>query len=64
MAVAIRVYTKKMRAPEAGTMIGIRLQEPQLKALEAWIDRQPKPLSRPEAIRQLIGKALCEPLEG
>lgn len=37
----------------------LRLQPDQLAALDKWIDGQEEPRpSRPEAIRQIIGKAL------
>lgn len=54
MAKSIRVYTKSSRAPEAGTMVGVRLQAPQLQILDAWIGHQPDGVSRPEAIRRLL----------
>jgi hypothetical protein len=61
MAKSIRVYTKKNRAEQAGTMVGVRLQPDQLAALDAWIGQQSLSLSRPEAVRRLIGSALkCE----
>jgi hypothetical protein len=36
----------------------VRLQPDQLAALDAWIASQPKPLSRPEALRRLAGRGL------
>jgi len=51
----------KKRGPAptgVGTLVGVRLHPPQLDALEAWISRQPTPLSRPEAVRQLLATAL------
>lgn len=39
-------------------MIGVRLQPDQLAALDAWIAAQDKPLTRPEAIRLILEKAL------
>ena len=39
-------------------MIGVRLQEPQLIVLDAWINRQPERTTRPEAIRRLIEAGL------
>jgi hypothetical protein len=46
---------KKRRGPlptGKGELIGVRLQPPQLAALDSWIDQQPEPKpSRPEAIR-------------
>lgn len=41
-----------------GQMIGVRLQPDQLAALDAWIATQGKPLTRPEAIRLILEKAL------
>jgi len=41
-------------------MIGVRLQPLSLAELDAWIIAQPDPrLSRPEAIRRLVEKALA-----
>jgi hypothetical protein len=38
-----------------GTLIGVRLLDAPLAALDDWIDRQQEPdLSRPEAIRRLV----------
>ena len=55
------LITKK-RGPKptgVGTLIGVRLLPGVLKPLDAWIERHPEPKpSRPEAIRQLIRKAL------
>lgn len=36
----------------------LRLQPDQLSKLDAWITRQDKPVSRPEAIRMLLEAAL------
>jgi hypothetical protein len=36
----------------------VRLQRGELAEIDAWIKAQPFPLTRPEAIRQLIGIAL------
>ena len=42
-----------------GELIGVRLHEPALGDLDAWIAAQPEPrLSRPEAIRRLLAEAL------
>jgi hypothetical protein len=52
------VITKKRRGPlptGKGTLIGVRLQPNELKALDKW---NADDLSRPEAIRQLIEFAL------
>jgi hypothetical protein len=48
---------KKRRGPAptgVGTPIQVRLQPPQLKALDAWIAHQNAPLTRPEAIRAMM----------
>jgi hypothetical protein len=38
-----------------GTLIGVRLLDAPLNALDDWIGRQQEPdLSRPEAIRRLV----------
>ena len=42
------------RPPVGSTPINLRLAPDQLAALDAWIDRQTSPLSRPEAVRQLM----------
>ena len=57
-----RVYTKSNRAPEPGTMVGVRLQEPQLQVLDDWIERQAPAITRPEAIRRLIEAGLRAPI--
>jgi len=63
MARSIRVITKKKRGRPVttgkGTLIGVRLLDEQLAALDAWIADQELDLgipdmSRPEAIRRLI----------
>jgi hypothetical protein len=51
------VITKKRRGPAPtgkGTLVGVRLQPLQLKALDAWIAQQTTPLTRPEAIRAMM----------
>jgi hypothetical protein len=42
------------RSATKGTLIGVRLQPSQLKALDAWIDKQNASLTRPEAIRAMM----------
>ena len=49
------------RAPNGsgkGFLVGVRLREPQLKALDEWMARH-RAWSRPEAARQLIKRALA-----
>ena len=51
----------KRRGPPAtgkGLLVGVRLQPPQLKALDAWVADQPKKMSRPEAVRQILAKTI------
>ena len=47
-----------------GELIGVRLHEPALDDLDAWIAGQPEPRpSRPEAIRRLLVEALGKPAD-
>jgi len=48
--------------PGNGTLIGVRLQPGDLKALDLWIRQNGKHQTRPEAIRQLarIGLAIAK----
>jgi len=51
------VITQRRRGPAPtgkGTLVGVRLQPPQLSALDAWIKKQDAPLTRPEAIRAMM----------
>lgn len=55
------ITQKKKRGPPAtgkGELLGVRMQPPQLAALDAWIVAQADAPSRPEAIRRLVEKAL------
>ena len=55
------VITKKRRGPAPtgkGTLIGVLLQPSQLAALDAWIAKQSASLTRPEAIRAMMGTIL------
>lgn len=55
------LITRKKRGPAptgVGTLIGVRLHNPELEVLDNWIaDQEDKP-SRPEALRRLARKAL------
>jgi len=53
---SINVIKKRRGRPATGqgTLIGVRLQPSQLKALDAWIDKQDASLTRPEAIRAMM----------
>jgi hypothetical protein len=57
MATSSRDSTKRRRA-QAGTLIGVRLQPALLTALDAFITKQSKKVSRPEAIRALVAEVL------
>jgi hypothetical protein len=51
----------RRRGPPAtgkGLLVGVRLQPPQLQALDAWIEAQSTKMSRPEAVRKLLATAL------
>jgi hypothetical protein len=59
MAKSIRVNPKKKRGRPVttgkGTLIGVRILDDPLAALEGWIEKQQEPdLTRPEAIRRLV----------
>ena len=56
MKKSINVIKKRRGRPATGqgTLIGVRLQPSQLKALDAWIDKQNASLTRPEAIRAMM----------
>jgi hypothetical protein len=41
-----------------GTLVGVRLQPEDLKALDLWIRRNGKHQTRPDAIRQLVSTGL------
>jgi hypothetical protein len=60
---SINVIKKGRGRPATGqgTLIGVRLQPSQLKALDAWIDKQDASLSRPEAIRAMMDTILHIP---
>jgi len=51
---------KKLGRPATGKGEGVlvRLQPAQLKALDAWIATQSRPLTRPEAIRAMMDTIL------
>jgi metal-responsive CopG/Arc/MetJ family transcriptional regulator len=55
------VLSQKKRGPPAtgkGTLIGVRLQPPDLSALDEWVAAQKDKPSRPEAIRRLVRQVL------
>ena len=48
----------KRRAKQTGALVGVRMQPDQLEAVDAWIDRQHEPVTRPEAIRKMVALQL------
>jgi hypothetical protein len=44
-----------------GTLIGLRWREPELEAIDAWRREQAEPLTRGQAIRDLVRSALAIP---
>jgi hypothetical protein len=46
------------RSATAGTLVGVRLQADQLKAIDAWAGKQQPVVTRPEAIRGMIDAML------
>jgi hypothetical protein len=60
MAKSSSVNTKPRwkRSAAAGTLVGVRLQADQLKAIDAWAAKQQPVVTRPEAIRGMIDAML------
>jgi hypothetical protein len=44
----------RKRSAETGKLVGVRLQEDQLKAIDKWAAKQDPPVTRPDAIRRLV----------
>jgi hypothetical protein len=44
----------RKRSAVTGTLVGVRLQADQIKAIDAWASKQSPPVTRPEAIRGII----------
>jgi hypothetical protein len=42
------------RSAVTGTLVGVRLQVSQIKAIDSWSSKQEPPVTRPEAIRLLV----------
>jgi hypothetical protein len=48
---------KRPGSTSAGsTLVGVRLPTADLAALDKWISEQPKPMSRPMALRMMLAK--------
>lgn len=59
MVKAIADIGKKRGRPATGsTGILVKMLPDQLAALDAWISAQPEKVSRPEAVRRLLGSML------
>lgn len=41
-----------------GTLVGVRLQDDEIKAIDSWARKQEPPVTRPEAMRRLVEMAL------
>ena len=55
------LISRKRRGPAPtgrGTPVLVRLQPDQLAELDAWIAKQPRPITRPEAIRAFLAAGL------
>lgn len=48
----------RKRSAVTGTLVGVRLQADQIKAIDAWAAKQVPPVTRPEAIRRMIETVL------
>jgi hypothetical protein len=60
MVKLIRPIKKRVGRPATGQGIGVQVRFPpdELEALDDWISRDGGLLSRPQAIRRLVGSAL------
>jgi hypothetical protein len=48
----------RKRSAVTGTLVGVRLQVNQIKAIDAWATKKDPPVTRPEAIRGKIDAML------
>ena len=48
----------RRRSAKTGTLVGVRLQPEQIKAIDAWAVNHVPPVTRPEAIRSIIDAML------
>jgi hypothetical protein len=44
----------RKRSSATGTLVGVRLQADELKAIDTWARKQDPPITRPYAIRRLV----------
>jgi len=48
----------RKRSAVTGTLVGVRLQAGQIRAVDAWAAKQTPPVTRPQAIRGMIDAML------
>jgi hypothetical protein len=48
----------RKRSSVTGTLVGVRLQDDEIKAIDSWARKQEPPVTRPYAIRRLVELAL------
>jgi hypothetical protein len=48
----------RRRSAATGTLVGVRLQDDEIKAIDRWARKQEPPVTRPEAMRRLVEMAL------
>jgi hypothetical protein len=61
MKSSIAVIKKSRGRPKStgiGTLVGVRFHESELKAIDGWRKKQTEKLTRPQAVRRLVGRAL------
>lgn len=51
----------RKRSAATGTLVGVRLQDNELNAIDAWAKKQTPPITRPYAIRRLVEIGLSKP---
>jgi hypothetical protein len=48
----------RKRSSSTGTLVGVRLQDDEIKAIDSWAGKQEPPVTRPYAIRRLVALGL------
>jgi len=48
----------RKRSAVTGTLVGVRLQKEEIKAIDSWAAKQKPPVTRPHAIRRLVERGL------
>jgi hypothetical protein len=44
----------RKRSSATGTLVGVRMQDDEIEAVDKWAKRQEPPITRPYAIRRLV----------